>query len=46
MRLRHPDAAPIKAVTVNGREWRDFDQDKETVNLSDLTGAVVATVGY
>lgn len=45
LRLRHPEAAPIRSVTINGRPWRKFSPDKETISLTGLTGraAVVAT---
>ena len=33
VRLRHPDRKPIRGVTVNGREWRDFDSAKEWVRI-------------
>jgi hypothetical protein len=45
LRLRHPEAAPIKSVTVNGRAWNDFSVQGETIRLTGLSGraAVVAT---
>ena len=33
LRLRHPENKPIRRVTVNGKEWRDFDPGKEWVKL-------------
>lgn len=44
LRLRHPDGAPIKRVTVNGAEWKDWDAQKEWIVLpGDLkTADVVA----
>ncbi len=33
LRLRHPESKPIRRVTVNGRDWRDFDPGKEWVKL-------------
>lgn len=33
VRLRHPDAAPLRSVTVNGRESTDFDRDKEWIKI-------------
>jgi hypothetical protein len=33
VRLRHPNGRPIKAVTVNGRDWTDFDVQKEWVRI-------------
>jgi hypothetical protein len=46
VRLRHPTAAPIKSVTVNGKEWREFDTAKETVRLHKLRGTVKVQVAY
>jgi hypothetical protein len=46
LRFRHPKAAPIKSVTVNGREWKDFDKDKECVALKGLTGKVTVSARY
>jgi hypothetical protein len=33
LRLRHPEAKPIKAVTVNGQPWNDFDVRNEWVTI-------------
>jgi hypothetical protein len=33
LRLRHPESKPIRRVTINGRDWRDFDPAKEWVRL-------------
>ena len=46
LRFRHPKSAPIKAVTVNGKEWKDFNKDKETIELKGLTGTVAVTAQY
>ena len=46
LRLRHPKAAPIKSVTVNAKNWKDFDPLKELVNLRSLTGTVRVEVSY
>ena len=46
LRLRHPKAAPIKSVTVNGKNWNDFDRDKELISLHDLTDKVIVTANY
>jgi hypothetical protein len=46
LRLRHPTAAPIKNVTVNGKESKDFDATRELVRLSDFTGRAAVTVSY
>ena len=34
LRLRHPEGKPMKDVTVNGKEWKDFDAQKEWVKLA------------
>ncbi len=46
LRFRHPTAVPIKGVTVNGKDWRDFNPEKETITLKGLTGAVTVTANY
>ncbi|MGD0899014.1 MAG: hypothetical protein ABR915_14335, partial [Thermoguttaceae bacterium] len=46
LRFRHPKTAPIKSVTVNGKPWTEFNKDKETITLKDLTGAVAVTAQY
>lgn len=46
LRLRHPEAAPIRNVTVNGKRWDDFDPDKEIVRLHCLRGSVRVDVAY
>jgi hypothetical protein len=46
LRFRHPKAAPIKGVTVNGKPWTSYDKDKETITLKGLTGTVAVTAQY
>ena len=46
VRFRHPTTAPIKSVTVNGKDWKDFNKDIETITLKGLTGAVAVTAQY
>jgi hypothetical protein len=46
LRLRHPKSAPIKSVTVNGKDWKDFDSTKEVVKLHDLKGSVNIDIIY
>lgn len=46
LRIRHPSDAPIKSVTVNGKEWKDFDAGKETIELRGLTGTIAVTATY
>ena len=47
IRLRHPGAMPMRSVTVDGQDWKDFDRAKEWVridNPSQAKNSVVA--GY
>ena len=46
LRFRHPKAAPIKGVTVNGKAWTEFNKHKETITLKGLTGTVTVTAQY
>ena len=46
LRFRHPKAAPMKSVTVNGKPWTEFNKDKETIALKGLTGQVAVTAQY
>ncbi|MBN2293079.1 MAG: hypothetical protein JXM70_11675, partial [Pirellulales bacterium] len=46
VRFRHPAAAPIKSVTVNGQPWTGFNTVKETIKLTGLTGKVVVVASY
>ena len=46
LRLRHPTAAPIKNVTINGQESKEFDAARELVRLSNVTGRTVVTASY
>jgi hypothetical protein len=46
LRLRHPEAAPIKYVTVNGNPWMDFDTNKEVIVLEGLAGEVTVQANY
>ena len=46
LRFRHPKSAPIKAVTVNGKAWTEYNKEKETITLKDLTGPVAVTTQY
>jgi hypothetical protein len=46
LRLRHPTAAPMASVTVNGRPWKDFDPVREVVTLHDVKGRVSVDVRY
>jgi hypothetical protein len=46
LRFRHPKAAPIKRVTVNGKNWRGFDNAQEIIRLEGLQGTVAVTARY
>ncbi|MBX7258291.1 MAG: hypothetical protein K1Y02_18150 [Candidatus Hydrogenedentes bacterium] len=46
LRLRHPQGAPIKSVSVNGKPWNDFDAAKEYVRLHGVKGSVSVEVSY
>ncbi len=35
-----------KAVTVNGKEWAEFDAARELVRLSNVAGKVTVMVSY
>ena len=46
LRFRHPQAAPIKSVTLNGRDWRGFDKDKEVIVLTGVQGKATVVASY
>ena len=46
LRFRHPRAAHIQRVTVNGQVWEQFDKDKEVIHLEGLTGTVAVEAAY
>ena len=46
LRFRHPKAAPMKSVSVNGKPWTDFNTDKETISLKGLSGAISVQANY
>jgi hypothetical protein len=46
LRLRHPKAARLASVLVNGKEWQDFDAGLECVRLHDLSGTVRVEAHY
>lgn len=46
LRFRHPKAAPIKSVTVNGKPWTDFDAAKEVIRLHDTKGTIKVEAAY
>ncbi len=46
LRLRHPRAAPLRSVEVNGAKWDRFDQETETIHLEGLKGRVRLQANY
>jgi hypothetical protein len=46
LRLRHPDRALIKTVTVNGNTWKKFDVQKEWINLPTRQAELKVVVYY
>jgi hypothetical protein len=46
VRFRHPQEKPIKKVTVNGKEWSDFDPAKEIIKLGKVTDKVKIVAVY
>lgn len=46
LRLRHPKSLPLKGVTVNGKEWKDYNPEKETITIRGLAGTATVTAKY
>jgi len=46
LRVRHTQEKKMKAVTVNGKEYKNFDAEKEIVRLKDFDGQVVVRAQY
>jgi len=46
VRLRHPQALPMKSVTVDGKTWTDFDAAKEVIRLHDVRGSAQVEAVY
>jgi hypothetical protein len=46
LRLRHPQNASLKRVTVDGRPWKDFDAGKEWIKLPAAASDVKITAYY
>lgn len=44
LRLRHPMTSPLKAVSVNRKDWKDFNN--ETIRLEGFTGTVTVQAHY
>ena len=46
LRLRHPQASPIKSATINGQPWTAFNRDQELVELKGVSGKVTVIASY
>ncbi len=46
LRLRHPAAARIRSVEVNGKPWTNFDPAGEYIELKGLSGRVTVAARY
>ena len=46
LRLRHPKAARLRAVELNAAPWKDFDSERETIQLEGQSGRVVVIAHY
>ena len=47
LRLRHPEGKPMRAVTVNGKPYSDFDSQEETVRIvPDGAAPIVVRASY
>jgi hypothetical protein len=46
LRFRHPKAAAIKAVEVDGKPWKDFDSAKEVIRLAGTKGKISVVARY
>jgi len=46
LRLRHPQALPIKSVSIQGKPWSNFDSKKEWIVLPTGVPAIEFTAHY
>lgn len=46
LKLRHPKAALIKRVTVNGQDWTRFKPEKGVIDLKGVSGKVKVVAHY
>jgi hypothetical protein len=46
LRIRHPEAKPIRAVTVAGRPHQDFSRERQTISLPPATTPFTVHVDY
>ena len=46
VRLRHPDEKKMKSVTVDGKEYKDFNADREIVTIKSWNGKIAVRANY
>jgi hypothetical protein len=46
VRLRHPQEKKMKSVTVNGKEYKDFNAEREIVTIKSWNGNIVVRANY
>ncbi len=46
LRLRHHEGRPMRRVTLNGRDWTDFDPQAETISLPPDKRRITVTADY
>lgn len=46
LRLRHPDERQMMAVTVNGKPHKEFDPQRQYIQLRPTTGSIVVRAQY
>ncbi len=46
LRFRHPQAKPIKSVTLNGQDWPEFNRDKEVILVKGVQGKATIIANY
>jgi len=46
LRFRHPQAMPIRSVTLNGQNWQEFNKDKGVILLTGVQGKATVVANY
>jgi hypothetical protein len=46
VRFRHPEQAPIQAVSVNGKAWERFNAESGDVDITGIKGRVKVVASY
>jgi hypothetical protein len=46
LRFRHPQARPIKSVTLNGQDWQKFNTEKEVIRVTGVQGRATIVANY